>query len=147
MSPISWERLIPHHLAGFAKRFEGILDLPCHCDVCDEPREVALPGRVSEIARRAEDCLQDVPASSRIGAELGLVLLERALMLAHLRNVSKAEVPKAIVFRLVLVCLERAEKCAVLHDRAGDLALQKLCTLSHCKRYFSAVTDVVSPYL
>jgi hypothetical protein len=52
-------------------------------------------------------------------------------MLAHLRNVARAEIAEAVVVRLILMGFERAEKCPVLHDGVVDLILQKLRTAFH----------------
>jgi hypothetical protein len=45
-----------------------------------------------------------------------LQILEHALMLSHVREMSRAEIAETIVLRLRLVILQRLQKGAVLHD-------------------------------
>src|SRR6267143_723889 len=125
------ECTISHHLAGFAKGLERVFGLARHHDVSNDAQKVALTSGVGEIARTSEHHSDDVLSRPDLRAELRLILLEHALMLAHLRNVARAEIAEPVVFRLIFMGLQRAEKYPVLHDGAVDLALQKLRPAFH----------------
>jgi hypothetical protein len=105
--------------------------LPRHHDVTDEAQEVALARTVGEITRHTHRLAHRLLDHPLFGAELLLVLLEHALMLAHVRNVPSAQVAEAPVFGLPLVILERLEESAMLHDRVVDLRLQEISTSFH----------------
>ena len=131
-------------LSAFAERLEGVLGLSRHDDVTDEAQKVALTGSVREILRDAKrlssnllqhptDVFHDV--SFAFGGALTyrtLKLLEHSLVLAHARDVARAEVAETLILRLRLMIDERAQERVVLHYRVVDLASDEVDTAFHC---------------
>src|SRR6266566_206406 len=119
------ERPIAHHFSAFAESLEGVLGLPGHHDVADEPEEVAFACRVGKIARDTESGTDDPLRSSGIRSKLRLVFLQHALVFAHVWNVPRAQIAEAGILGLVLVIFKRAEKGLMLDQGVVDLTFQK----------------------
>src|SRR5438045_72963 len=92
-------------------RLERVFRLAGHDDGCDEANEVTLACRVSEILGLSQYAaehflggpgghLERIIAVPIGPAELRLIFLEHALMFAHLRNVSRAQVAEPLVIGL-----------------------------------------------
>ena len=108
------KRLVAHHLSRFAESLEAVLGLPCHHDVADEAKEIALASRVCQVPSSSKRCADELLRRSRGSSELRLILLQHALVLPHVRNVAGAEIAKAGVLRVVFVVFERIQERLVL---------------------------------
>ena len=117
---------VAEELPSLTESLEGVFALSRQHDVSDEPEEIALARSVGEITRRAQGSAKEFLALPHFGPELRLILLEHALVLAHVGNVPGAEVAKARVFRLFLVIFQRLEESLMLHDRVVYLAFEKV---------------------
>jgi hypothetical protein len=125
------ELCIAEYTASVAESLEGVFGLARHHDVPDESQEIALPCGVGEVTRFPEYCAQRFLAGAGFVTEYLLIVLEQALVLSHVGNVTTAEVAKANVFGLLLVILESLEKGLVLHYGVVHLALQKVYSAVH----------------
>ena len=138
----SCELFDPECAARLAERLEGVFRLTAGHDIADETEEVALSHGISEITRNAERLAEHLLGDAGLGADTGLKVLQQSLVLAHVRNVARAEVAKTLIFRLALVILEVLQEGSVLHHRVVDLALEKIDAALH--QAPSGVDDVRS---
>jgi hypothetical protein len=124
--------LLVAELAPRLAEGEGrVLRLTARHDVADEAKEVALARRVREVAPDAERLAEQLLAGPELGADLLLVGLEHALVLAHRGDVLAAEVAEALILGLPFVVFEVLQERLMLHHRVVDLALQKVSTPVH----------------
>jgi len=105
--------LNPELSAALTEGLEGVLGLPGHDDIAHQPEVIALPRRIGEILRHAKSApgnALDRPADvverivvTIVVAQGSLEFLEHSLVLAHPWNVTRAEIPKALVLCLRLM--------------------------------------------
>jgi len=133
---------VAHHFPGFSKRLERIFGLTRHRDVANEPGVVARASGVSKIMHDFRGCSSSSCSDPGVGTELRLVLLEHALMFAHVRNVMRAKIPEAGIVGLCLVVFERAKKGRVLSHGAIHLAFEKGVPALHHRLQISIVDQV-----
>ena len=114
---------VAQDLAGLAEGLEGVLGLPGHYDIANQSQEIAFAGGIGKVPRGTKRGAKKLLAYAGVSAELRLILLQHSLMLAHLRNVTGAQVTESGILGLALVILERVEKGVMLHYGIVDLAL------------------------
>jgi len=102
-----------------------------HHNVADQSQIIAFARGVGEITGNTGSRSEDFPGDARLTAKLLLILLQHTLMLAHVRDVSRAKIPESWIVRLSLVLLERTEKRAVLHHGIVHLTLEEFATVIH----------------
>src|SRR6185503_8544171 len=96
--------------AAVPESLEGVFGLARHHDVADESEEVALARRVREVTSLPEHSAYEfLTRAAVIAAESFLIVLQHPLVLADVRNMPAAEIPKANVLCLFLVILECLE--------------------------------------
>jgi hypothetical protein len=137
------ERPVAHHLAGFPKCLERVFGLTRHRDVGDESAVVTCSGSVSKIARYLGGGSGSPCSDAGFSTELRLVLLEHALMLAHMGNVVRAQISEAGIVGLFLVVLERCQKSRVLSGSAIHLAFEKGVPAFHRHLSENSIVDQV----
>lgn len=125
------ELVDPERTAGLAEGLEGVFRLTSGHDVADEAEEIALAHRIGEIACNTEGLAEHLLTDASFGADSRLEIFQHPLMLAHARDVTGAQVAKALILRLTLVILEVLQEGSVLHHRVVDLALQKVDAALH----------------
>jgi hypothetical protein len=125
------QALVVRRTPHLGHRIEGVLRLARGDDVADKAQEVALAHCVGGVAGETEGGAEGLLRDARLGADGLLVLVDHALVLAHLRDEPAAEIPVADVLRLALVVLEVAQEGLMLHDQVVDLALVEVVTAIH----------------
>lgn len=120
------ESSVAQGFSGFAERLESVLRLTRHNDVLNESQKIVFTRCIGEVSNESSRSPDRLLHHSRFGTKRGLILLEHPLVLAHVRNVPRAEIPEAYIVGLLLVLLDGTEHCLVLHDGVVDLRFKKV---------------------
>src|SRR5690348_11292761 len=128
---------------ALAERLEHVFRLTTHDDIGDEPQVIALPRRIGEIFRHSQrgagnafERTAKILERSSLGARTSagdqpLKFFEHALVFAHSRNVSRAEITITLILSLGFMIHDRSQERIVLHDCIVDLTPQEIDSSLH----------------